>query len=46
VLGVRRGALLFLQNCNDTPAEALGCSLPRYGTAVLREENGRWTRLL
>ena len=37
VLAVRRGELLFLQNCHATPVLLpSGCELPGYGTAVYR----------
>lgn len=34
VLAARRGAFVFVQNCNEHPVEVGGVALNRYGTAV------------
>ena len=34
VLAARRGAFVFVQNCNEHPVEVGGVALDRYGTAV------------
>ena len=46
VLATRREGLLFVQNCNPVPVEALGAELPAYGTAVWRTDGGELQRVL
>ena len=46
VLATRREGLLFVQNCNPVPVEALGAEMPAYGTAVWRTDGEELQRVL
>ena len=46
VLATRREGLLFVQNCNPAPVQALGVELPAYGTAVWQTDAGELRRML
>ncbi|MFR3226611.1 MAG: hypothetical protein ACLTNY_06605, partial [Blautia massiliensis (ex Durand et al. 2017)] len=46
VLATRREGLLFVQNCNPAPVEALGVVLPAYSTAVWKTDAEGSRRIL